>query len=191
MLKIQWGANEHILEGWTNFRNEHDGDIRKPLPFDNDSVDVALISHVLEHVSVKDGFSFLCEANRVLKRGGVIRVTVPDLDKVWRLCNDQYRALLKEGIKTWWPAIGKLAPPPDYIPSDRDAVWTLLNCHGHEAAFDEQLLATLMEAAGFDCEPCEYGKSRHPELSSVDFHHVYMGMENCILESCIVEGTKL
>lgn len=190
MVAVQYGSNDNLLDGWINFRNETDGDITKPLAFEDNSVDRILLSHVLEHVHVQDGYRFLRETHRILKPGGVIRVIVPDLDKVWRLCNDSYRSLIKEGLKTWWPAIGRPAPAPDYVVTDRDAVETLLFCHGHEAAYTEELLITLMETAGFDCAPCDYGQSQHPEFAGVDLHHIYIGLENCRLESCVVEGTK-
>lgn len=190
MTKVQYGANDSLLDGWINFRSERDGDITKPLAFPDNSVDFVMASHVLEHVSAKDGYRFFRECYRILKPDGVVRITVPDLDKVWRLCNASYLSLLKEGLKTWWPAIGWPLPPNDYILTDRDAVETLIFCHGHEMAYTEDLLITLMSTAGLDCESCEYGKSRHPELTAVDLHHIYIGLENCILESCIMEGVK-
>lgn len=49
-------------------------------PFDSDTVDVIFTSHFLEHLNKVDGYRFLQEAYRVMKRGGLIRVIVPDLN---------------------------------------------------------------------------------------------------------------
>jgi predicted SAM-dependent methyltransferase len=60
-------------------------DLRKELPFPNESFDVVYHSHVLEHFSKADGLSFLQRCLRVLRRGGTIRVAVPDLERIARL----------------------------------------------------------------------------------------------------------
>jgi SAM-dependent methyltransferase len=56
---------------------------REPLPFSNDSVDVLAASHVVEHLGYPQecGF-FFREACRVLKKGGFIRVSTPDADRL-------------------------------------------------------------------------------------------------------------
>ena len=48
-----------------------------PLPFD--SVDVLYSSHMLEHLNFHQAHTFLKEAYRVLKPGGIVRIVVPDL----------------------------------------------------------------------------------------------------------------
>lgn len=190
VTKIQFGANDNLLEVWVNFRNENDCDITKPLPFKDDSADFLFAEHLLEHVTPQQGYKFLLEAYRILKSGGVFRIIVPDIDKVFRLVgdNDSYIALLKEGIKTWWPAANWKQPTE--TPTTADAVETLIFCHGHQSIYTERLLQVLMAATGFYAKACEYGKSTYPELNGIDSHWKYIGLENCILESCCVEGTK-
>ncbi len=189
MMKIQFGHGGHLLDGWLNLE-QHEADITKPLAFKNDSVDFILLSHVLEHVTHQQGYKFLGEAYRILKKGGVIRITVPDISKVWAEFNGQYKSLLKEGLKDWWPAIGWPCPSRDYEPTRSDAVTTLVFCHGHQSLYNGILLHTLMQASGFITTDVKYGKSHYPELNDTDRHHIYRGLENCILESAIVEGEK-
>lgn len=57
-------------------------DIRKKLPFQDDSVDLVYSSHVLEHLYRKDAEKFLIEAKRILKKDGYIRLVLPDLRKL-------------------------------------------------------------------------------------------------------------
>jgi predicted SAM-dependent methyltransferase len=54
-------------------------DLRKGLPYDNDTFDVVYHSHLLEHLDRKRAPDFLRECRRVLKPGGILRVVVPDL----------------------------------------------------------------------------------------------------------------
>jgi SAM-dependent methyltransferase len=55
-------------------------DIRKRLPFEDNSVDACYHSHVLEHLTASDGKGLLKECFRVLKPKGILRVVVPDLE---------------------------------------------------------------------------------------------------------------
>jgi predicted SAM-dependent methyltransferase len=52
----------------------------QPLPFDTAMVDFVYSSHMIEHLRPNDGLEFLCECNRVLKRGGGIRLATPDFE---------------------------------------------------------------------------------------------------------------
>ena len=79
-LKVQFGAGGNLLEGWINYDNNVN--IAGPLPYESGVVDVILIEHCLEHVNAPDGYRFMCEAYRILKNGGVLRICVPTLAKI-------------------------------------------------------------------------------------------------------------
>lgn len=89
LLNIGCGAYYH--PAWTNIDVAPvspavlSWDIKKGLPFKNDTFDAVYHSHVLEHLSPKDALAFLNEAVRVLKPKAVMRVVVPDLEKIARL----------------------------------------------------------------------------------------------------------
>ena len=57
-------------------------DLRKDLPFPDESFDVVYHSHVLEHFSREDGLKLLKSCRRVLRRNGIVRVAVPDLERI-------------------------------------------------------------------------------------------------------------
>jgi SAM-dependent methyltransferase len=59
-------------------------DLTKGLPFDGNSFDVCYSSHVLEHLRKEEASFFIKEQKRVLKRDGIIRVVVPDLEVICR-----------------------------------------------------------------------------------------------------------
>lgn len=59
-------------------------DLRKPLPFDNASVDVVYHSHVMEHIDRNRVDAFLQEIKRVLRSGGIHRICVPDFEALVR-----------------------------------------------------------------------------------------------------------
>lgn len=57
-------------------------DIKKRLPYLDNSFDVIYHSQVLEHLTRKEGDYFLSECFRILKPGGIIRIVVPDLENI-------------------------------------------------------------------------------------------------------------
>lgn len=59
-------------------------DIRRGLPFKNDSVDCIYASHFLEHVEPHEAEKILSECHRALKPNGLIRIVVPDLKHLAR-----------------------------------------------------------------------------------------------------------
>jgi len=67
-------------------------DVRRGLPFDEDVFDVAYHSHFLTHVDKEQAPPVLRECWRVLKRGGTIRVVVPDLERIVHRYNDAVAA---------------------------------------------------------------------------------------------------
>ena len=54
-------------------------DLTKKFPWADSSIDIVYTSHTLGYFSKNDGRRFLAECYRVLRKGGIIRVVVPDL----------------------------------------------------------------------------------------------------------------
>jgi predicted SAM-dependent methyltransferase len=98
-LKINIGCGLNAASGWVNIdsslnawlakwgwktripypKNIYIRDVRKGLPFPNNSAEVIYCSHFLEHLTKDDAVSFIKECQRVLITAGVIRIIVPDL----------------------------------------------------------------------------------------------------------------
>lgn len=89
-MLVNVGCGSSIHPAWCNLDlraavpgvREHD--LRRGLPFDDDSCDAVYHSHVLEHLGRPDARAMLAECKRVLKPGGVLRVVVPDLEAITR-----------------------------------------------------------------------------------------------------------
>lgn len=69
-------------------------DIIKGLPYPDNSFDVVYHSNVLEHLPVALGTKMTAECIRVLKPGGILRISVPDLEKICREYIDQLNKAL-------------------------------------------------------------------------------------------------
>ncbi len=88
-LNIGCGANFH--EGWCNIDLSAADpgviqyDIRRGLPFDDNTFDVVYHSHLLEHLTPQQGRDLLAECHRVLRPDGIVRIVVPDLERIAQL----------------------------------------------------------------------------------------------------------
>jgi predicted SAM-dependent methyltransferase len=75
--------------------------IIKGLPFPNFCFDAVYHSHFLEHLT-KNGAEFILkECHRVLKKGGILRVVVPDLEQKSALYLDSLRRCAQQDDGAW------------------------------------------------------------------------------------------
>jgi predicted SAM-dependent methyltransferase len=87
---LNLGCGERFHAEWVNLDlhpaspSVQKWDLQKDLPFPDGSFDVVYHSHVLEHFSRVDGIQLLARCLRLLKPSGVIRVVVPDLERIAR-----------------------------------------------------------------------------------------------------------
>lgn len=80
-IKLNIGGGGKPIDGYTEI-DRKSGQEAYPLTFADNSVDEVRASHVLEHFSHRKTVDVLKEWVRVLKHGGVIKIAVPDFDKV-------------------------------------------------------------------------------------------------------------
>ncbi len=177
MKKIQFGCGANRLDGWENFDAEID--IRRTLPQHNDEVDFIFLEHLLEHITQKEAYRFIEECYRVLKVGGVMRIVIPDLKKIYEGSNSDYLGF----ISMFFPA-GK-------VMTTKEAVENIIFNHNHETYWNADLLITLLSILGFRCSIERYRESRIKELNDIDGHWKLMGLDRCIMESVVVEAVKI
>ena len=91
MSKLKYlnvGCGNHFHKDWTNIDfnsySEHviAHNLLKGIPIEDESFEVIYHSHVLEHFFKKDAEFFIKECYRVLKKGGIIRICIPDLENL-------------------------------------------------------------------------------------------------------------
>lgn len=75
-------------------------DLRRGIPFKDECFDVVYHSHLLEHIDRDAAVAFLTECRRVLKKGGIIRIVVPDLECLARRYLDAMDRIPEKGFET-------------------------------------------------------------------------------------------
>lgn len=159
VIKLHLGCGPHILEGWKNY-DIHPGpggvalDLRGPLREASESVDYIFCEHFLEHLTRAEGQAFFRECFRVLKPGGVLRVSTPDLEFILK-CYKQGR------IDLWSPTWNPQSPAA--LVNEGLRLW------GHQFVYDLEELREGLLIAGFNSVmKSQWHKSKYKELANLE-----------------------
>jgi glycosyltransferase involved in cell wall biosynthesis/predicted SAM-dependent methyltransferase len=135
-------------------------DVTTGIPCDSNSVDAIVSSHLLEHLTRKDGLKLLTECFRILKPGGILRVAIPDAKILARYYANSYNGDTSfkkqfgynEGVKS--------------ATDEAEAFWNIVIA-GHSTAYDAGAVEKLMTDIGFiDVLAMEAGISRDKDIQS-------------------------
>lgn len=159
-------------------------DLRQGIPFRDESVQYVYHSHFLEHIDRHLVPGFLRENFRVLKSDGIVRIVVPDFQRLCteyldhldasksdvqkRPCHDQYISrILEQSVRTdawgskdqyWWRRFFE-----NLLLGDARG-----RGETHQWMYDEVNLAELLTDAGFrDVCKFEYLESRIPDWNKI------------------------
>jgi predicted SAM-dependent methyltransferase len=112
-------------------------DATKPFPWKDEAVDLVFTSHLIEHFTRDEGRGFLKECYRVMKPGGVIRISVPNT----RLITKDYL----EGNITEYRYVNVGV---ERATDDAEAYYELL-LRNHKTVYDEASLSKMLQEIGF------------------------------------------
>lgn len=89
MKKLNVGSGTDYKKGWVNLDVDKSlkadvyTDIKRGLPFSNNSFDFILLQDVLEHLTKEDGEVFLSEVHRVLRPNGRVKIRIPNVFQIF------------------------------------------------------------------------------------------------------------
>ena len=84
--RLHWGCGERIAQGWINSDIKPGpgvniiGNILDGLPIESESMDYISSQHALQDLKIYEQVKAMSELRRILKPGGVLRLSLPDLD---------------------------------------------------------------------------------------------------------------
>jgi predicted SAM-dependent methyltransferase len=172
---LQVGGGYHVKrgDGWLN-ADIIAGDIylnaigRIPLP--DASIDLVFTEQFIEHLPQEGGLVFLREALRVLKPGGVLRQSTPDLNRLISVYLDQASGVSRQTvvdrhINVHRPNDAQIMPNGCQYINDQMRMWA------HQFIYDEETMQAALESVGFTAVKfCSFGESSHPAMQNLERH---------------------
>ncbi len=186
------GCGNHIINGWLNAdlfpwsASLLHLDATEPFPFGAGEFAYIYSEHMIEHISYSEGLHMLSECYRIMRDGGIIRISTPDLKFLIDLYKDQTSASRKDYVKWATNQFIHFAPYEDAI----FVINNFMRDWGHQFIYDEKTLAASLERAGFKCiARCELNESRHEVLRLLE-NEGRMPAGFLKLETMCLEATK-
>jgi SAM-dependent methyltransferase len=140
------------------FRQLHYLDLTRPLPYPDAAFEAVFGSHVLEHLTPDEGETLLRELHRVLRPGGILRIAVPDLDRVI----GEYDA----------------TTPDEFLFGMLQGRERSTSRHRHWWQYNERSLSALLEGTGFtEVQRRSYRDGRCPDVERIDSRPESLFME--------------
>ncbi|MDX6696386.1 MAG: hypothetical protein QOF02_3989 [Blastocatellia bacterium] len=162
-LCVNLGCGPVPLAGWVNVDISRGAgvdvvwDLRRGLPFADESCSAIFCEHVIEHVSKDDGLKLLRECHRALQRGGVLRLSTPDAGRF-------LRSYAGDGEFLRHPEF------PQAVETPLDRINMMMREDGqHLWVYDSESLLLHLQRAGFAaCAEQQFGVSGHPRMRGID-----------------------
>lgn len=137
-------------------------DLSTGIPLRDEVADYIFSSHFLEHLFRKDADYLLRECYRVLKPGGVLRISIPDLEYALSLYSSGQKEKMLQNY---------------FFVEDGDSYYSR-----HKYMYDYEMLESQLKNMGFSgVTRCQYRQGRVPDIEILD---------NRPEESLFVEAVK-
>jgi predicted SAM-dependent methyltransferase len=138
-LRLHLGSGNEHKDGWVNvdlagYPVEAAWNLAQRLPLPDGTVEAVFHEHLLEHLTLEEGFAFCIESHRLLRPGGVLRIGVPDAGAA-------VRSYVEDGA-----FLERVRPGR---PTSMLALQELFYYPGHRTMYDFETLSLLLRAAGF------------------------------------------
>lgn len=170
----------------------HRHNLKRGIPYGDESVDAVYHSHFLEHIPRPSVTSFLAEVRRVLRPGGVHRIVVPDLERLCREyladvdeCSPNDRSLHDEFVtRMFEQCVRREAAATSQQRPLRRLLENLIlgdarrRGEAHQWMYDRVNLGVVLEAAGFtDIQVVDHRRSDIPGWSDITLDTLPDGSE--------------
>jgi predicted SAM-dependent methyltransferase len=189
--KLHIGCAWHLMPGWLNndlYPTRKEAvhfDATKTFPIPSSSFDYIFSEHMIEHLTYDGGAMMLRECYRVLKPGGVIRTSTPDLQFLIDLYKEPKSPMQAEYIK-----VASKWDTRSAAEMDTFVINMYMRRWGHLFIYDEKVLRLTMERAGFTTiRRCNLNESSEPALSNLE-HEERSAPGFIRLETMTLEGTR-
>ena len=197
-IGLHIGCGENILDNWYNtdiFPTDNRvrfQDATQPFSFEDESFGFIFCEHLFEHIPYFYGVGMLKECCRVLKPGGVFRISLPTLNFLSRLWTAQDDEDIRDYID-WSLKRHDKSGCAETIKGSK-VCFVINNFYrmwGHEMIYDEETIIEMLKNAGFsEVKKVPNNDSEYPELKTVNGHGKDIGEKYNEIETTTFEAKK-
>jgi predicted SAM-dependent methyltransferase len=190
--KLQLGTSNSLISGWLNTdvlptsREVVYLDATRRFPFKDDTFDYVYSEHMIEHIEYQSALLMLRECFRVLKPGGKIRMSTPDLRVLAGLFSNE-KTTSQNFYVDWMTR--RFLPDVAYC-KEVFLINNAFRAWGHQFLYDRETIEITMNKIGF--EKVRYYRPRESDdenLRGIESHGIVMGCEEINqFEAFAVEG---
>lgn len=175
LKKLNLGSGDLLFPSWTNIdikevKNTSDNmyikhDLKKGIPYDDNTIDIIYSSHFLEHLEpFSEAIVFLKDCKRALKTDGVLILSVPDFKKIANIYLSSPKEFFKEYNfqKGWFKATKSW--------SRRLGISIM---HDHKMLYDIDSISEILLIAGFkEINKLDFEYFKQDSMKGITLTHI-------------------
>jgi predicted SAM-dependent methyltransferase len=198
--KMQIGCGPNLFEGWLNTDINCNDKIAylnagNRFPIESESFDFVYSEHLFEHLKVEQQLNMLKESFRILKKGGILRIAMPNIDSLF---NVFARPSLPENLDyvDWYVQNMPHLKSVKNLVIDKDqhyiyAINNFFKAWGHQVIHNVSSISKLALQCNFSqIRECAVGQSEVPVFKNIEKHGTVIPERINIMETMVVEIIK-
>jgi predicted SAM-dependent methyltransferase len=198
--KLQIGCGKNILEGWLNTDLNYSENIAyldagTVFPIESNALDCIYSEHLFEHLTVSQQINMLNEGMRVLKKGGVMRIAMPNLEFLYNIYSNPNTPVHQDYVNHYISSHSCLRSVFELVDSKEEHYIYVINnffkAWGHQMIHDFSSIQKLALQCNYEVvRRCKVGESEVSFLQNIERHGTAIPERINLLETMVVEIVK-
>lgn len=198
--RLQIGCGPNLFEGWLNTDLNCNDKIAylnagNKFPIDSDSFDFVYSEHLFEHLKVEQQLNMLSESYRILKKGGILRIAMPNIDFLFNVFAN---TTIPENIDyvDWTVQNMPHLRAVKNLVSDKEehyiyVINNFFKAWGHQVIHNVSSISKLAFQCDFSqVRECAVGQSEVSFLQNIEKHGTVIPERINLVETMVVEIIK-
>jgi len=198
--KMQIGCGPNLFEGWLNTDLNCNDKIAylnagAKFPIESDSFDFVYSEHLFEHLKVEQQLNMLSESYRILKKGGVLRIAMPNIDYLFSVYANSTAPENRDYVDWYVNNMPHLKAVKNLVVDKEEhyiyAINNFFKAWGHQVIHNVSSVSKLaMQCHYTQVRECAVGESEVPFFQSIEKHGTVLPERINLLETMVVEMIK-